>query len=188
MIRQSITYLLILLWIATVPAWADTSCPEMHRPFGAPASQVVEIVSGWFSDQGYTVRRDFPGPGYVYLTAWKSREEWHITIRPQSALASVFSVNHKNVANANQTCQSLREYVDGYLLGTTPRRPSQVQASARGVPSAVLDQIQTVVCIHTHSSGREVQFSGVLVDPEGLVLCTAHDLAGQQRVTVTFYD
>ena len=35
---------------------------------------------------------------------------------------------------------------------------------------------------------REVQFSGFVVDPAGLVLCTAHDLTHHQQVTVTFAD
>ena len=188
MMRHLITFLLTLLLSAIAPAWADTACPDMRRPFQAPASEVVGIVSEWFSDRGYAVRRDFPSPGYVSLTAWRSKEEWNITVRPQSALASLLSVNHKNVANAKQACLSLREYVDGYLLGITPRRPPQTQAPIQAVPTAVLDQIETVVCIQARSSGREVQLSGVVVDPEGLVLCTAHDLTGQQRVTVTFYD
>jgi serine protease Do len=33
-----------------------------------------------------------------------------------------------------------------------------------------------------------VQFTGFIVDPEGLILCTAHDLSLHQNVTVTFYD
>lgn len=186
--RYGTAYLLILVLSAAATAWAGSACQGMLRPFGAPTNEVVEIVSEWFSDQGYAVRRELPSPGYVNLTAWKSQEEWNINVRPQSALACVVTVIHKNVVHANQACRSLREYVDGYLLGTPPKRPPQTRARDLTVPVAVLDRVETVVCIQARSSGREVQFSGVVVDPEGLVLCTGHDLTGQQQVTVTFYD
>jgi serine protease Do len=160
----------------------------MESQFAAPASEVVDVISGWFTDQGYTVRRDFPHPGTVHLTAWSSEDEWEITVRPQSALGSVATVIHEGDKNTMQTCRRLQEYLDGYLLGTAPSTPPREHRRRQAVPNPVLNRIETVVCIRARSRGREIQFTGFIVDPGGLVLCTAHDLTGHQQVTVTFYD
>ncbi len=169
-------------------AWGGTLCPDMENRFPAPASEVVEIISGWFTAQGYSVRRDFPRPGYVHLAAWNSQDEWEVTVRPQSALASVATVVHAGTANSIQACRSLQDHVEGYLLGTAPTPSPRAQRRRQTVPTVVLDRIETVVCIRALSRGREVQFSGFIVDSGGLVLCTAHDLTDHQQVTVTFYD
>ncbi|MBC2710074.1 MAG: trypsin-like peptidase domain-containing protein [Desulfosarcina sp.] len=179
---------LALLITGGTSALGGTLCPDAQKQFPAPASEVVEIISGWLTGQGYSVRRDYPRPGYVHLAAWKSQNEWEITVRPQSALASVATMIHEGATPSIQACRRLREYVDGYLLGTTPIPPPRAERRHQTVPTVVLDRIETAVCIHARSRQQEVQFSGFVVDPDGLVLCTAHDLTGRQRVTVTFYD
>jgi len=182
------TSLLVLFAFGAISASGGTSCPDMQRPFPAPASEVVEVISGWFSSQGYTVRRDYPRPGVVHLSAWTTRDEWEITVRPQSALASVATVIHDDTSGGGSMCRKLREYVDGYLLGTPHRSPAPAVNRPQAVPTAVLDHIESVVCIRGRSGNGSIQFSGFVVDPEGLVLCTAHDLSGHQRVTLTFHD
>ena len=139
--------------------------PQYGSQLAAPASEVVEIISGWFTAQGHSVRRDFPRPGIVHLTAWNSEDEWDITVRPQSALASVATVIHQGDINAIQACRRLQEYLDGYLLGTAPSPQTRAHPHRQAVPTVVLDRIETVVCIRTRSRGRDVQFSGFVIDP-----------------------
>jgi serine protease Do len=177
---------MLSVWHASAMAGAD--CPEMHGPFAAPASEIVAIVNEWFSTQGYAVRRENPRPGYVHLTAWTSEETWEVTVRPRSALASTTTVVHVGAAASHKLCRRLRDYIDGYLAGNAPAASPPFHHRPRAVPAAVLDQIEAVVCIRADANGRNVQFSGFVVDPNGLVLCTAHDLSGHQRVTLTFQD
>jgi serine protease Do len=186
--RLIIAWHLAVLMTGVTVVWGGTLCPVPESQFPAPASEVVEIISGWFTDQGYSVRRDFPRPGTVHLAAWNSRDEWDITVRPHSALASVVTVIHDGATSSSQACQRLLEHVNGDLLETLPSPPPRAEGLRQTVPTAVLDRIETVVCIRGRSKKREVQFSGFVVDPDGLVLCTAHDLADHQRVTVTFHD
>lgn len=181
-------YLLALILAGVNGALGGTVCPDTENRFAAPASEVVEIISGWLTDQGYMVRRDFPRPGTIHVAAWNSREEWEITVRPQSALASVATMVHEGPAPSLQACRRLREYIDGYLLGTAPQPSPRAGSRYQPIPTVVLDRIETVVCIRGRSRQQEIQFSGFVVDSGGLVLCTAHDLSGHQRVTVTFYD
>ena len=186
--RLIIAWYLAALMAGVSVAWAGTLCPDPESQFPAPASEVVEIISGWLSDQGYSVRRDFPSPGTVHLTAWNSQDEWDITVRPHSALASVVTVIHEGATSSSQACRRLLEHVNGNLIGAMPNPPPQAERFRQTVPTVVLDRIETVVCIRALSKKREVQFSGFVVDPDGLVLCTAHDLVDHQRVTMTFYD
>ena len=184
--RQILVCLLVFFVSGAGGAWGGTICPNMERQLNAPASEVAEIISGWFAAQGHVVRRDFPRPGIVHLTAWRAENEWDVTIRPQSALASVATIIHEGDINPIRACRRLQEYLDGYLLGAAPRPPQRDQRGRQLVPTVVLDRIETVVCIRTRSRGRDVQFSGFVVDPGGLVLCTAHDLYQYQKVTGTF--
>ncbi len=188
MIRLILACHLAVFFLGVGVAWGVTLCPNMENQLAAPVSEVVEILSGWFTDQGYVVRRDFPRPGTIHLTAWNAKDGWDITVRPQSALASVATVIHDGEINAIHACRRLQEYLDGYLLGTSPNLPPREHRRRQFVPTAVLDRIETVVCIRARSRGRDVQFTGFVVNPGGLVLCTAHDLTHHQQVTVTFHD
>lgn len=176
-------YLAVLIGGVT-GAWGGASCPDAEKPFPAPASEVAEIISEWLTDQGYAVRRDSSWPGHIHLAAWKFQEEWEITVKPRSALASEATIVYDGDAPSKKACRRMREYVAGNLLGTEPLATIRRQT----VPTVVLDQIETITCIHTRSGQQEVQFSGFVVDPKGLVLCTAHGLTGHQGVTLTFWD
>lgn len=179
----------LALFMAIVSgAPAGIVCPDAEKRFPAPASEVVEIISAWLTDRGYTVRQDTPRPGTIHVAAWNSQDEWEITVRPQSALASVATIVHEGATPSPEACRRLREFIDGYLLGTSPRPVPRADRQYQPIPTVVLDRIETVVCIRGRARQQEIQFSGFVVDPSGLVLCTAHDLTGHQRVTVTFYD
>ncbi|BBO70892.1 hypothetical protein DSCA_48220 [Desulfosarcina alkanivorans] len=182
-----VCYLTLLLAGAT-GAWAGSGCPDGEKPFPAPASEVVEIIAEWLTGQGYAVQRDSPRPGTIHLAAWKAQDEWEVTVSPRSALASTATMVYAGTMPPRQACSRLRDYIDGNLLGAEVRPPLRTKARRRSIPTVVLDQIETVVCIRARSDRQEVQFSGFVVDPNGLVLCTAHDLTGLQGVTVTFYD
>ena len=188
MTRLMLAFYLAFLTFGTGAAQANRPCPDMQRPFPAPVSEVAAAMAGWFTDQGYTVHQDFLRSGVARLTAWNTRNEWEIIVRPQSALAAVATVIHDDTAGGATACRYLREYVDGYLLEAMPGLPEATTSRPLAIPAAVLDHIAAAVCIRARSGDENVQFSGFVVDPEGLVLCTSHDLAGHQRVTITFHD
>jgi len=56
------------------------------------------------------------------------------------------------------------------------------------IPSEVLLQIESVVCLESVISENRIQFSGFIVDKGGLILSTAHDLKGFQKLNATLYD
>jgi S1-C subfamily serine protease len=56
------------------------------------------------------------------------------------------------------------------------------------IPSEILLQIESVVCLESIISDKSIQFTGFIVDTGGLILSTAHDLKGLQELNVTLYD
>ncbi len=186
--RLIIALPLALIAAAAVGAWGGTICPEIQRPFPAQASEVADIISKWLTDRGFALHREFSRPGHIHLTAWNPRNSWDITVTPRSALASAARMIHDGEESSGQACRRLQGYIEGYLAGTPPAPVAQPPGHRSTVPTVVLDKLDTVVCLHAQSARQTIQFSGFVVDPNGLVLCTAHDLIDRQGVTVTFYD
>ena len=45
-----------------------------------------------------------------------------------------------------------------------------------------------MVCIKALIEGKHIQFSGFIIDRDGLIISTAHDLQGIKDITVIFYN
>lgn len=60
--------------------------------------------------------------------------------------------------------------------------------SEQSVPSAVLSLKKSVVCIRAMTKNKPLQFSGLIIDKEGMIISTAHDLEGVRDVRVVLDD
>jgi serine protease Do len=57
------------------------------------------------------------------------------------------------------------------------------------MPEAILSKAESVVCIYTGYPQKPIQISGFIIDPKGLIVCTAHGLSSTgQPVTVVLQD
>ncbi len=175
--------LLILSAVGSGPAAAGTPCPGMDHRFRMPASELAAVIDGWLTGQAYSVLRDVPRPGQFRLSAWRRQERFEVTIRPQSALAATATAVHEGGAAGDDACRRLRDYIERYL-NDEPTVPEGWRRSPPVIPRRVLDRVDTVVCIESRNERRTVQISGFVVDPDGLALCTAHDLDRRQALTV----
>ena len=166
-----------------------TDCPELATRIPAPANEVAGIIDSWLRSQHYKVRRNTPRPGCIRLLAQSHQGQLAVIVEPKSALASTVVVQSDGDIPAG-TCRRLQEKVAAELISGTapPSPPIAAQKRRQAAPAAVLEQFDAVVCIHAHSAESKIQFSGFVVDPAGLVLCTAHNLADHQDVLITFYD
>ncbi|GAB6906896.1 conserved hypothetical protein [Desulfosarcina cetonica] len=174
--------------LTRVPARGDAAGPDPGIRFPAPASEMAQVITDWLERQGLTVHRDSPAIGHFHLSADRPREHWYVTIHPQSALASTVTVVYDGPRPSVAACQELREYVEGYLRNPLSAFLPPPYRQPQHIPTPVLEKFEAVVCIRTRSTQEAVQFSGVVVDPDGLVLCTAHHLKDHQQVMVTFHD
>lgn len=174
--------LLAALVVISNPGYCATYGVEKQIPL--PIGEMTEVLVKWWQAAGNQIRRTEPEAGGVQLYAEKGMENWKVDLIPYSALATRVSVNFSGIAPETRI-QQFWDHISHYLYKPSVEEPG---ASDQHIPAAVLSKIESVVCIDARLAENNVQFSGVIIDTNGLVLCTAHDLGNNQRLTVTLYD
>lgn len=144
-----------------------------------PMVEAEGILSRWLIESGFEVFQNSLGIGQVQLSAFKGKEKWEILLKTHSPLASHISAKYTVHEQYDQTkVETLWAYLDDYLRG-----PFSIRGGV-GVPALVLSQTESVVCVKAKAEGDLIQFSGFIIDQEGFVLSTAHDLKDVQVITV----
>jgi serine protease Do len=133
--------------------------------------------------------------GKTAITARRTDASLRFILTPRSALAT--QVQASGTAGGRAGELFLAEILGSAVGGSHgPKEPGEAPSGAmspegprnQAVPNPVLARIESVVCITAVLEERTVQFSGFVVDRDGLILCTAHDLRNIRAMTVGFYD
>lgn len=149
------------------------------RSYPFPLPEVEDVISRWLHSNGFEIVRACREGGQVHLGAMKEGERWQIMLKPRSPLASEVQAEYFRQGQPDQALQKeLWAHLQRYA-----RNPAAEQEDY-GVPSPVLAHSESVVCIKAERGGKPIQFSGFIIDREGLILGTAHDLEGIQEVRV----
>jgi serine protease Do len=123
--------------------------------------------------------------GDVRLTITRPAESWQIVLKPNSAL--ITEIHAGAVSSAPQqsaTIDRMATYIAGYI-----RAPAdQKEISNQFIPPEILSQIGNVVCLNTKFNDKTSQHSGFIVDTQGLVLSTIHDVESFKDIKITLYD
>lgn len=180
--------LIILLLVVKNPLLSlpDLSAKGMEgtRLCPLPMVEAEGVLSHWLIDAGFEVFRHPLGIGQVQLSAFKGKEKWEILLKTHSPLASHISAKYTLHEQFDQTkVETLWAYLDDYVRGPFPTRGMAYQE----VPALVLSQRESVVCVKAKAEGDLIQFSGFIIDREGSILSTAHDLKGVQIITVLLH-
>jgi len=146
-----------------------------------PVAETRVLLARWLADSGFTVRQTASDAGGVRLDAVRVTERWRIIISPYSPLASALYAEYSlNGLPREDKIRELQGVIDSYTKGRYPAR----QGGGSGIPEVIMSRTANVVCIRAAINNRPIQFSGFIVGKEGLVISTAHDLAGVREVTV----
>ncbi len=150
---------------------------SQHYPLSMAASQ--QAVSHWLDmdDQSYRIIPQ--SGGLIHISSSKNNEQWQIKLTPHSPLATTISIRIENDEDDELRIQELQQY-----LNSRNKNNKQITNQQPEIPSPVLEKIGTVACLRADRQGKTVQFSGVTIDEQGLILCTAHDLKEQEEVTI----
>jgi serine protease Do len=177
-------HMMLLITLLTVfePGYSATVASE--KRIALSVSELTDMLSKWLGDTGYQIRRVDSKEGYVRLDAKKDQESWQVDLAPHSALETNVSTRFSGM-NPEVRQQQFWDQISQYLHPPSTEAPRN---SNRPIPAAVLSRIESVVCINARSDGNNIQFSGFIIDTNGLVLCTAHDLENSQQITVTLFD
>ncbi len=178
-------FLCIIITGSTVFAGADAD----KKIYPLPMSELIDVLEHWFTRSDFEVRRHLIRPGNTTVYAERRNETWQINLQRHSPLATqVKGICRLNSKPDKPRLNILWRFLDNYfkipdtIPNTTAKNLTQV------IPTAVLGRIDAVVCINSHNGEYDNQFSGFVIDPEGLILCTAHGLDADEMVTVVYYD
>ncbi len=172
---------------ALAPPSQNQSVADARPPdsYPIPLSETEKLVYEFLSLQNCEIRRNGLENGDVVLSARKNGEEWKIVLRPISGSATEAFLSYAN--NGKGEDKEL-ERLGNHVMTNAQKVVIEGDNAASYVPSAILSLAESVVCLESVLSDRRLQFSGFIVDEDGLVLATAHDLKGHQELNVTFFD
>jgi len=151
------------------------------RLYPLPISEVTSAVSNWCSKGGYEISKTSAQPGEAQLLATKNDQVCQVRLQSHSVLATRVTIdcNQGDVTDV-LTRERLYTFLDHYEKGLS----WQTATSVSQTPPAVLNLIETVVCVRCKVGGRSLQFTGFAIDGSGLVLSTAHDVKAQPQLHV----
>ncbi|MCP4626768.1 MAG: trypsin-like peptidase domain-containing protein [bacterium] len=157
----------------------------VSRLYSLPLAELEAIVSDWLIRSGFEIQRTRLKMGDVRLTITRPAEKWQILLKPNSALITeIHAGAASGAAQQGATIDRMATFIDGYIQAPT----DQKEISNQFIPPEILSQIGNVVCLKTKSNNKASQHSGFVVDTQGLVLSTIHDVEAFHDIKVTLYD
>jgi serine protease Do len=182
--KQHVFLITLIAAFVAIGQASYCAAEAIEKRIPLPIGEMTEVLIKWWEDTGNQIRKTEPETGCVRLYAEKGMENWKVDLAPYSALATRVSVNFSGITPETRI-QQFWDHISHYLHNPLAEEP---RASDEHIPTAVLSKIESVVCIDARLDENDIQFSGFIIDTDGLVLCTAHDLGNNQRLSVTLFD
>jgi len=165
---------------------ADTQ--ENPVSLSLPVVETEKIITRYLTDSGFEVVQKSPGSGQVKIFALKGNENWQILLKPHSPLSCDLLAAYTLNGKADESkLNELLSYIDNYSKSSGYSLEERMDLPA-GLPAAVLSQMPLVACIETMKKNDLTQFTGFVIDTDGLIISTAHDLEDDEEFKVTFND
>lgn len=173
----------ILIFSVAIPGFSegDPSFEVVPYHFSLPAEEVKHAIISWSQSVGYALVTMNPDENCLRISPKSDGEALEVCITPDSPLAADVTFPQGNTNTiARQVLQAVQAHADRSGPAGAPHPP---------VPDGVTRQAQAVVCIRAFEyTNEENQFSGFVIDTDGLILTTAHGLKHASSLTVIFND
>ncbi len=182
-IRQFIHLFILFIFFAggTVSAAED----QPADTFPLPLFELESVVKTWLADSGHQITSVYHETGRMNITSKKKKAVWKFYLTSRSPLVTAITVDSSQVNQAGaDLMKNLKKYVAEYIAPSV----SAYKSPAQKVPEQIQSNITSVVCIKAAINGNDFQLSGFIIDPEGYIVCTAHNLSDTQTVRVIFHD
>jgi serine protease Do len=155
------------------------------RLYSLPISELEAIMSDWLTRSGFQIQRSKPEMGDVQLTITRPAEKLQIVLKPHSAVTTELHALPAAIASQeNATIDRMAAYLEKYIQALAEQKENSNQI----IPPVVLAQIGNVVCLKTRFHDKTAQYSGVIVDTQGLILSTIHDVETLHGIKITLFD
>ncbi len=177
LIKNSLTLicggLILLFSISSIEA-------EEGKLFPFPLAEAEKAVSDWLQSKGFQISRLSAVSGQVQIKGIKNKEIWTVFCQIYSPLASLIKVSYEKEGRIDQN--SLAEF--WFFIEQYGRSPGEGQRQAT-YPSSIFSLLsEAVVCIQARMGEVPVQFSGFIINEEGAIISTAHDLEKLKEVKI----
>ncbi len=184
-IRKITVCQLIILLFILISSSVNADYRDIPKIVPLPAVELESVLFRWLIDTGYEVSPISLKGNKEILTAVKGNEKWQISVMPYSPLASRMSVEYtpNNRSDRNKVSdlwEYLRIYSKDIQEGDTKTEEL--------IPAVIQSHAKSVVCIKGKINNQPVQFSGFIVDSDGIIISTAHDLENLRELTIIFHD
>jgi serine protease Do len=186
--HAKIVFTILSIVLISIPILAEAEDPvKSHHPL--PVFELEKVITGWLEHSGYKVSRAPLQMGKVQIKAVKEKKGWQISLAPHSALATELQAKCTAEGKPDEAqLERLRDHIEGYLSGNSKANSIETEAPRQFIPTAVLSQAESVVCLRAEFEDDDMQFSGFIVDEDGLIISTAHGLKGIEQLTVILSD
>ena len=175
----------ILICLIIVCDSLNAGTETSSKLYALSAGELETIIMDWLSRTGFDTQRAKLDRGSVRLTITRPAEKWQIILKPRSASTTeIRAGSEANALRRDTTMQQMAAYIAEYIQGAAEKK----DVSNQVIPPAVLSQISSVVCLNTKSNKKNSQQTGFVVDTQGLVLTTIHDVETFHDITMTLYD
>lgn len=182
---KSITISCLLLCLIIFCDSSYAGSESASKLYSLPISELEAIVLDWLTRSGFEIQRSRLKMGDVRLNITRPAEKWQIVIKPHSELITEIQAGTASSApQPSTTIDRMATYITKYILAPAEKK----EVSNQVIPPTVLSQIGSVVCLTIKSNKKKSQQTGFVVDTQGLVLTTIHDVEAVDDITVTLYD
>lgn len=157
------------------------------RSYGLPIGELNHILTDWLDRSGVDVTVRESDMGELALQFRRDGRSWEIGLRPESALGTrVTFAGDKKDPQSLKFEEELWAFINAYVGPN--HKDIESDAPEPVIPKVVYSRTGIVVCINTQSNGMSSQFSGFVIDDEGGIICTAHDLKKYKTIKITDQD
>lgn len=183
MLKNIIIGTLVMLPLLTgAPLWVNDA--QAVKSFPVPIAELNQVTKKWL-DQVCDAHSDRElEMGIIQFSCRRNDQYLHVILKPRSALATEVTIrDDKDNSNVMGVENRLSAYIETYLNPTV--EDNQISATNATIPATVLSKSDAVVCIRSEQDQSSIQFSGFIIDQDGTIICTTHDLRQFGKLTIT---
>jgi len=182
---RSGTFCVLIVWLLFLCPALSAKSEQLSRSYPLPLVEMERVLYHWFDDSGFKSGRSSLEEGKVLFEASNEKESWQVILEPRSALATevLAQCTFKKQPRRHRV-DELWSHIARYIENSDTLKKNEQEAT----PEKLLAKSEAVVCIDVELQTSQIGLSGFLINPDGLILSTAHDLKGVKDMTVTLQD
>ena len=159
----------------------------ISKSYSIPMGELRHILTNWLEQNSLDVTSETPQEGIMHLLFQHNGQPWKVELIPESALATqVTLLGSANDPEFLKFEEALWAFINAYV---GPNHNDKLStASDPLIPKVIYSRIGSSVCINTNNNGMSSQFTGFVIDSNGTIVCTAHDLDKYRIIKITDLD